>query len=243
MKKLKSFVKRIIGWTPGDYRALLFEELRTYLNGSRPARILEIGPKDGNDTRRLLQLKPDVLTLIDLPRMKEVNEKWLREMDASNVQYISANFMCSDAIEILEPFELIWCTGVLYHNPEQLRMVKRLYDFLKPGGVLVLESATARTPRLRDANCVEIIYPPSVTFKRKYHISLNVTHLPSAQAMASWMGMVGFENILHSTCHRKVSRALGRARAAFLGTKPLQPVAGTYYNLGGDEGFIIGKAY
>lgn len=33
------------------------------------------------------------------------------------------------------------------------------------------------------------------------------------------------------------------AGSASLGTKPLQPVAGTYYNLWGDEGFIIGKAH
>jgi len=243
MKRLKSIVKRIIGWTSVDYRASLFEELRIYLNGTHPVRILEIGPKDGNDTRRLLQLKPDVLTLIDLPRMKEVNEKWLREIDMSNVQYISANFMYSDVVETLEPYDCIWCTGVLYHNPEQLRMVKKLYDLLKPGGVLVLESATARTPKLRSANCVEIIYPPSEEMKRKYHISMNITHLPSAQAMASWMGMVGFQNIILSSCHRKVSGALAHARAAFLGTKPLQHGAGTYYNLWGDEGFVIGKAH
>jgi len=242
MRQLKSLVKRVIGWTPVDYRAALFEELRAYLNGVRPARILEIGPKDGHDTRRLLQLKPDMLTLIDLPRMKEVNEKWLREIDASCIQYISDNFMYSELVETLEPYDCIWCTGVLYHNPEQLRMVKKLYDLLKPGGVLVLESATARTPRLRKSNCVEIIYPPSEEMKKKYHVSMNITHLPSARAMASWMGMVGFQNIVLSSCHRKVSRALARARAALLGAKPLQPVAGTYYNFAGDKGFIVGKA-
>jgi len=242
MKQLKSLVKQMIGWTSVDYRAALFEELRTYLNGSHPARILEIGPKDGHDTRRLLQLKPDVLTLIDLPRMKETNESWLCEMDASSIQYISANFMYSDRMETLEPYDFIWCTGVLYHNPEQLRMVKKLYDLMKPGGVLVLESATARGSKLRHLNCVEIVYPPSEELKKQCHISKNITHLPSAQAIASWMGMVGLQNIVLSSCHSKVSRPLARTRAAFLGTKPLEPVAGTYYNLGGEEGFIIGKA-
>jgi len=240
--ELKSLLKRIIGWVPVDYRAALFEDLRTYLNGARPYRILEIGPKDGHDTRRLLQLKPDVLTLIDLPRMKDVNEKWLHDIDASNIQYISANLMYSAVVETLEPYDCIWCTGVLYHNPEQLRMVKKLYDLLKPGGVLVLESATARTPRLRNANCIEIIYPPSETFKKKYHISMNVTHLPSARAIASWLGMVGFQNIVRSSCHRKASWALSRTRAAFLSTKLLQPAVGIYYGLKGDEGFVIGKA-
>ena len=114
MKQLKSLVKRMIGWSPVDYSPVLFEELWIYLNGSRPTRILEIGPKDGEDTRRLLNLKPDVLTLIDLPRMKDVNAEWLREMDAPNVQYISANLMYCATIETIEPYDRIWCTGVLY---------------------------------------------------------------------------------------------------------------------------------
>ena len=33
----------------------------------------------------------------------------------------------------------MWCTGVLYHNPEQLRFVRQLFDLTAPGGHLVLE--------------------------------------------------------------------------------------------------------
>jgi len=51
------------------------------------ARILEIGPKDGRDTRRLLELEPDELVLVDLPRMKETNERWLRELGSSRIRY------------------------------------------------------------------------------------------------------------------------------------------------------------
>ena len=49
--------------------------------GATPARILEIGPKDGKDTLRLLGLGPEALVLIDLPRMQATNEAWLRELD------------------------------------------------------------------------------------------------------------------------------------------------------------------
>ncbi|MBT7665825.1 MAG: hypothetical protein HN608_12970, partial [Rhodospirillaceae bacterium] len=47
------------------------------------------------------------------------------------------------ALDDLLPFDLIWCTGVLYHNPEQLRMIARLFDWTAAGGHLVLETATA----------------------------------------------------------------------------------------------------
>jgi SAM-dependent methyltransferase len=225
-----------------DYRQILFEELLDYLRGATVKRVLEIGPKDGLDTRRLLTLDPGQLVLIDLPRLEASNQAWLKQINSPKIQYLSANVMYSEEVQKLEPFDVVWCTGVLYHNPEQLRMVKKLYDLLKPGGVLALESATVRTSRLRNANCVEIIYPPSEAFKRKYHISMNITHLPSARAVESWMGMVGFQNIVLSSCHRKVARTLARARAAYIGTKPLAPKAGTYYSLGGEEGFVVGKA-
>ncbi len=75
MRRLKALAR----WLPRrgsrvDYRAALFQELREYLGAGHPRRILEIGPKDGEDTRRLLQLAPDAVTFVDLPQMKPVNE-------------------------------------------------------------------------------------------------------------------------------------------------------------------------
>ena len=64
--------------------------------------------------------------------------------------------MCDSTCATLEPFDVVWCTEVLYHNPKQLRMVKLLFDLVHKSGILVIESATARRRNLRDENCVEI---------------------------------------------------------------------------------------
>jgi SAM-dependent methyltransferase len=242
VKRLRSLAKRVLGYGKPDYREYLFHDLVAYLGGRTPRRILEIGPKDGQDSARLMTLGPERLVLIDLPAMAGRSLTWLPTLDASRVEYISANVMYSPEVDRLEPFDCVWCTGVLYHNPEQLRMIRRLYDKLVPGGVLALESATARARGLRDANCVQIVYPPSPALKRKYHISANVTHLPSARAIESWLAMVGFERIAPSVCHRKVSRPLARSRAAYLATKPVGGDAGRYYTISEDEGFVIGRA-
>ncbi len=241
--QLKPLVKRILGRTnPVDYREYLFGELRDYLKGERPKRILEIGPKDGKDTARLLTLEPERLVLIDLPSMKENNVKWLEELNSNKIEYLSANFMYSPEVEELEPFDCIWCTGVLYHNPEQLRMIRKLYDLLQPQGVLVIESATIRNLGLRNQQCVEIIYPPSVEYKRKYHVSLNVTHLPSASAMEAWLKMVGFQEVRRSNCHKKQSAAMARNRAAFICRKVSSDFGGMYYALAKDEAYIVGRS-
>lgn len=149
-RALRGIKRLLLGAPPAaDYRAYLFEELVAYLGGRRPARILEIGPKDGLDTPRLFGLEPERLVLLDLPRLEASNQVWLSRLDTSRIEYVSANVMYSTVVNALEPFDVVWCPGVLYHNPEQLRMVRRLADLLKPGGVLVLESATTRRRRLR----------------------------------------------------------------------------------------------
>ena len=121
-------------------------------------------------------------------------------------------------------------------------MIKKLYDLLRPDGVLVLESATIRRRRLRGDCCVEIIYPACERIEKKYHQSPNITHLPSARAVAAWLAMVGFERIVRSDCHRKASAALARHRVAYSGTKPMEVAAGRYYRVRGDEGYVVGKA-
>lgn len=233
IRRVARAVRRAVGWpTPPDYRALLFDELRAYLGDRRPSRVLEIGPKDGHDTRRLLTL----------PRAEGGNRGWLPDLASPVIEYLSANLIYDKRVGELPPYDVVWCTAVLYHNPEQLRMIRHLYDLLVPGGVLVLESATTRNPRLRAANCVEIVYPPSDELERKYHISANINHLPSARAIASWLPMLRFERVTASACHRRVSRALARNRAASLATRPLGECAGVYYALGDGVGYELGRS-
>lgn len=225
--------------TPRNYREWLFADLAGALD-QRPRRILEIGPKDGIDTRRLLTLDPDVLTLVDLPRRDEANAKWLGALADPRIEYISANFMYSPEVEDLRPFDLVWCSGVLYHNPEQLRMIRKLFNLTASGGSLVLESATTRRSRLVDERCIEVIFPPDESYQRKWHVSRNVTHLPSRRAIEAWLGMIGFTRIRRSDCHRRQSRTLARYRAAFICKRPAVAPGGLYYATPGAEAYLIG---
>lgn len=233
--------RRLTGRRGPDYRELLFHDLRRKLAGQRPLRILEIGPRDGEDTKRLLTLNPDVLVLVDLPDKEARVRQWLAELAAPNIELIVANIMYDDGCATLDPFDVVWCTGVLYHNPEQLRMIKRLFDFTRRGGILVIESATARRRHLRDENCVEIWFGVPKATHSAHHVSVNVTHLPSKRAVLSWLGMVGFEDICASDCLHRVLRKLGRDRAAFIAQRPQHDVKAAYYAIAGLD-YEIGKA-
>lgn len=232
--------RRVLGG-PNDYRAILFEELVTRLDGRRPLRILEIGPRDGEDTRRLVTLGPEAIILVELPDKKGRIDEWLPALDGHPIELIYGNIMYDPAFGLMEPFDVVWCTGVLYHNPEQLRFVRQMFDLTKPGGLLVLESATARRRATRNQNCVELWYPPSKDSARDYHLSANISHLPSLKAMASWLRMIGFTEIELSACHRRVNRMLGKTRAAFVARRSPDATPDVYYR-GSDTDFPIGRA-
>lgn len=53
---------------------------------------------------------------------------------------------------------LIWCLGVLYHNVEQLRLLKRLYDLSNMNGCVMIESSTKKK-KLENQNVMEIHLP------------------------------------------------------------------------------------
>ncbi len=124
---------RLQGGAP-DYREFLFKDLVLRLGDRAKPRVLEIGPRDGIDSNRLLALNPERLVLVDLPDKQERIQSWIGQLPADKVDLIIGNIMYDDQARNLEPFDVVWCTGVLYHNPEQLRMIRQLYDFVKPGG-------------------------------------------------------------------------------------------------------------
>jgi hypothetical protein len=75
---------RLQGGAP-DYREFLFDELARRLDGRDVSRILEIGPRDGIDSRRLLKLNPKRLVLVDLPDKQERIQGWIGQLPADKV--------------------------------------------------------------------------------------------------------------------------------------------------------------
>ena len=225
---------RLQGGAP-DYRKFLFDELAQRLDRRAVPRI------DGIDSRRLLELNPQRLVLVDLPDKQERIQTWIAQLPSDRVELIIGNIMYDDQARNLESFDVVWCTGVLYHNPEQLRMIRQLFDFVKPGGFLVIESATARRRGLRDKACVEIWHGIEKSIMRRHHVSTNITHLPSRRAINAWLEMVGFAEVRLSSCHRKVTRRLGEDRAAFIARRPEVDRPRCYYSIAGLN-YDVGKA-
>ena len=187
---------------------VVFDHLRSELR--RGGRILEIGPKHGLDTRLLATLEPRELVTIDLPEKAETIASWLPEIP--NVRHIEANVLDLGERERAElgSFDIVWCLGVLYHNVEQLRLLRRLYELTAEGGIVVVESATTRTRVLAGRNAVELHWPET------YRGVPTITHLPTRRAIASWLEMVGFADVRIRDVY---SRGLRRQRAVLTGRR------------------------
>jgi SAM-dependent methyltransferase len=176
----------------------------------RDGRILEIGPKHGQDSRLLAGLRPAELVLVDLPQKREVVAAWLPSVPGA--RYVEGNVLYLEPHELanLGRFDLIFCLGVLYHNVEQIRLLRRLYELTAKDGLVVIESATTRDRRLASRNVVEIHWPTQYGGQR------TMTHLPSRRAIVSWMEMVGFSHVRVVSAY---SRPVRWQRAIVLGRR------------------------
>jgi SAM-dependent methyltransferase len=187
---------------------VVFDSLRPEL--PRGGRVLEVGPKHGLDTRLLATLEPRELVTIDLPEKADTIASWLPEVPQA--RHIEANLLYLDERERdeLGCFDLVWCLGVLYHNIEQVRLLRRLYELTAEDGLVVVESSTTRSRLLAGRNVVEVHWPE--TFRNVP----TITHLPSRRAIASWLELVGFSDVRVRDVY---SRGLSRQRAVVTGRR------------------------
>lgn len=226
-KRLKRIaIEANLNTEPLFYRLQLYNELLFKVKGEKIGRILEIGPKDGLDSKRLAALHPRELIMIDLPEKRKQVKMWLKKLGCS-YKYLENNFMYMN-ISNLGKFDIVYCTGVLYHNAEQLRLLRKMYKLLKRGGYLVLESAVCRSPKISQKECfVEIYYPQT------YRNTGTVTHLPTIGAIKTWLQMVGFKEIYDSKCYQKQNQDLIGTRYACICKKADIDDAGGYYTKSG----------
>jgi SAM-dependent methyltransferase len=198
---------------------IVFEQLRRtgFLDDLAGARILEIGPKHGEDSRLLAALQPRELVLLDLPEKLDQIGSWLPSVEAiCPTTFVAGNllYLAEGQRAALGSFDLVWCLGVVYHNVEQLRLLRRLFHLTAPEGAVVIESATTRDTSLVDKNVVELHWP------ELYRDQRTITHLPSRLALKSWLEMVGYADVRIEDVY---SRYTAWQRAVLTGRRPLEP--------------------
>jgi 2-polyprenyl-3-methyl-5-hydroxy-6-metoxy-1,4-benzoquinol methylase len=165
-----------------DYIKYALMQSRAKITGKD---VLEIGPKGGDHTRIIDSLFPKSITCVELAEKRNLVSGWCKNIKAPfNVHYVDLLRW-----KTKDNYDLILFSGVLYHNIEQIRLIKKLRSLIKLDGAFILESATTRNNTLRNLNVIEVFWPDG------YRNTKTVRFLPSKLACRSLLEISGFKII------------------------------------------------
>jgi SAM-dependent methyltransferase len=112
----------------------------------RGARVLEVGPKYGVHSRWIDQeLQPSELVFSDFAADSELHEQWVGELRSQH-RFVYGDLRTAAELLDMEPFDLVFFLGVLYHSAHHLDLLSMLNRVTKLGGSMLLESTVDDRP-------------------------------------------------------------------------------------------------
>jgi SAM-dependent methyltransferase len=164
----------------------------------RGARILEVGPKYGVHARWIdEQLQPSELVFSDFASDQHLHAKWVGSLTRPH-RFVYGDLREARELLDLEPFDLVFFLGVLYHSIHHLPLLGMLNRVTKPGGTMLFETTIDSRP---DA-VLRLRWPPE-TGKAKA--------IPSVQAVRLELAWTGWRKVRRFTGYRP-----GTSEALFL---------------------------
>lgn len=193
--------------TPHGQPTILDETLNDIIEVEkfRGRRVLEIGPKWGHNSLWVdRNLQPSEFVLIDLPKTKDglflhgvpfQQESWLSQLRSPR-RIIYDNLITCKVLLELEPFDLILCVGVLYHNIEQLKILNVLRRLMANGGILVLQTSIYLGS---EEAVVHYAWYPGTTAGVAF---------PTKYALLKMLAMTGWTNVKHYVHYKPASNSV-----------------------------------
>jgi SAM-dependent methyltransferase len=112
----------------------------------RGSRVLEVGPKYGVHSRWIDHtLAPSELVLSDFASDKPLHEQWIGELRSSH-RFVYGDLREARELLTLEPFDLVFFLGVLYHSIHHLQLLAMLNRVTRIGGSMLFETTIDPRP-------------------------------------------------------------------------------------------------
>lgn len=147
-------------------------------------KILEVGPKHGRHTVLVSSKGAKEITCVDLPHKKGMITRWQKSIKCK----LSVHYEDFLRWQTDERFDVILFAGVIYHNTEQLRLLKKIRALCaSEKTILYFESATTRTKDLQNRDVIEVHWP------KPYRDTKTIRFLPSHSACLALLEMAGWE--------------------------------------------------
>jgi len=168
------------------------------VNRFRGARVLEVGPKYGLHSRWIdRELRPSELVFSDFAADRHLHERWIGELQSPH-RFVYGDLRDARELLDLEPFELVFFLGVLYHSIHHLPLLAMLNRVTRRGGTMLFETTIDPRP---DA-VLRLRWPPD---------SGKAKAVPSLQAVRMELAWTGWRKVRRFTDYRP-----GSSEALFL---------------------------
>ena len=175
----------------------------------RGVRILEVGPKYGVHARWIdRELSPSELVFSDFEADTHLHAKWVDSL-VSPHRFVYGDLSRADELLELEPFDLVFFLGVLYHSIHHLPLLGMLNRVTKPGGTMLFE--TTVDPR------------PDALVRLRWPENGKAKGVPTVQAVRLELAWTGWRKVTRFTDYRSES-----SEALFLCEKTDELRAGQY---------------
>jgi SAM-dependent methyltransferase len=109
-------------------------------------RILEVGPKYGMHSCWIDEhLAPSEIVFCDFASDRHLHAAWEPELRTEH-RFVYGDLRSADELLDLEPFDLVFFLGVLYHSTYHVQLLSMLNRVTRLGGSMVLQSTVDRRP-------------------------------------------------------------------------------------------------
>ena len=197
IKQIDTLLLQMVPWRKGPFRIYdvrIDTEWQSYQKWDRlkdaiaplgNRRILDVGCGNGYYALRMIGAGARFVVGVD-PYLRYIMQfKMLRHFlgeSANEIQLAPVGF--ESIPSNLQMFDTVFSMGVLYHHRSPFDHLQRLFESLRSGGELVLESIVI------DGSAQSVLVPEG-----RYAKMRNVWFIPSALAIEVWLKKTGFKNI------------------------------------------------
>jgi SAM-dependent methyltransferase len=163
----------------------------------RGARVLEVGPKYGVHARWIdTELEPSELVFSDFASDRHLHAEWEGSLGSPH-RFVYGDLREAREVLDLEPFDLVFFLGVLYHSIHHLPLLGTLNRVTRFGGTMLFE--TTIDPR------------PDALVRLRWPESGKAKGVPSIQAVRLELAWTGWRKVRRFTGYRP-----GSSEALFL---------------------------
>lgn len=193
--KLEGLLKQFHPWRKGPYHLhglhidtewrsdWKWERLKSHIQPLANRTILDVGCGNGYHMWRMKGAGASMVVGIDPSELFLIQFLAVKSL-AANPPGIHLLPMGIEQMQPLAAFDTVFSMGVLYHRKSPIEHLEQLFNQLRPGGELVLETLVV------EGNEQQVLVPTD-----RYGKMRNVWFLPSTKALELWLARVGFQHI------------------------------------------------